>query len=175
MVVTPLYQRFERIRDKDLRPEEVLRFSNGRWRNLAETEKAFRRIRRRYLTEQEKELLVLLAMNPSKSDNQIGEILGSPKNSILAKRRRLCDMIASYGWWIQNEIHIRRTVRKRLTPFHLRVFLPVIHRRSLRQISEDLEITRWCAYKKMDDCIVLLDRVPDFLDFLRSLKLGYNR
>lgn len=171
---TTLYRRFQRIRDYDLRPSEVLEFVDQRWADLQQAKKILRKIKSSYLTEEELILLELKSMIPPKNDREIAEIIGIGVTGINKRKLQLYSMILSYGWWIQNNEIIEPIVKKRLTPLHWKILVPIVHRRTQLQVSDQLGITGWAVFKKMEDNKRLLRKVPDFTTFLRSLRMGYH-
>lgn len=169
-----LYRRFERVRSRDLAPREVLKFTDGRWRTLNDAQKALTKIRRKYLNEDELILLDLLSMAPPKTNLGISDILKVNPETVRRRKRRLYEMIVAYGWWLQNEDHVQGLVLDNLSRLHLEILLPVIiDRRYQHEIVDELGVTTWCVHKKVSDCLVLLEPVPDWVTFVRSLKMRY--
>lgn len=149
-----------------------MRLSNGRFAHLSQARKALGRISRRYLSRDELVLMDLLTLG--KSDREVAEILGISVKGAYKRRLRLYETITAYGWWVQHDEDVRVTVRDSLGQMHVRVLVPVVHRRNQAQVARELGVSRWCVYRKMDDCVELLRASDDFMTFFNSLRLQYR-
>lgn len=168
-----LHRRFQRISDYELKPKELVRLTTGGPATHEQTEEAFERIRLEFLNNDELVHLELLLMD--KNDRQVAEILGMRRLKALKRRHRLYQLIAAYGWWLQNDVDIYLIISRRLSPFHSHVIEHVAMRRRQREIARRLEVNPWTIYKKTDDCIRLMSKNKDFMTFLHALRLGYVR
>lgn len=170
-----LYSRFQKIKHHSLSDEDLLKFATGYWKSLDQTRRVYRRIKREFLKEEELVFLELRAMSPPKLDKDIAFILGISQNAVCKRRQKIYAMITSYSWWIQNERHICNMVTRRLSKFHLKILLSVIHRRTQHQIAKELGISESVVQDKMKANRKLLNRVRGFDLFLKSLRMKYRR
>ena len=168
-----LHRRFQRISDYELKPHEIMQLTTGRWASMDQTREAFELIKDGFLTDDELIHIELLVLG--KSDRQVAEVLGMRRLACLKRRRKLYQLVAAYGWWIQNDARIYLIVSRRMSPFHSHVLELVAKRHRQREIAVTLGVNPWTVYKKTDDCIRLLGANKDFMTFLRALRLGYVR
>lgn len=154
-----------------LRAEDAARLSNSRFVHLSQAKKALGRISDRFLSEDELVLLDLITLG--KTDRQVAEILGISVKGAYKRRLHLYEIIAAYGWWLQHHGQVRSTINEQLGTFHMNVLVPVVHRRRQAQVASDLGVSKWRVYRTMNDCVELMSPSPDFLGFLRSLRLQY--